>query len=1325
MKWENIKTYSDLYKLSETDLQDYIKDRLQLPPEKLFPPIVGTREEEPEDFIINAFKSIEDAGLLDKFYNAITSLTYNQWELAKTSLDNINGEYFSHLLYLVEYFRIRKAHDPIYFFASNYGYLTNVRGYYTNKVYEQVLRALASLQKGPPGYIELWKKIFKDAQLQEFTQAAFTGLRFCGLDYAIGAIPDYAYIASEKKNYIMKLGNSLVSLITQYRNGNNIENIIQKIVNSVVEKRWPVERIPVLEALRLSPKIGLEYRHLLVPLLPWGWLKHLPEIIDPLKPLLRQLPDYETLDYAKPGIGKIINNLINIFRNTTVKKPKEIIEIISQFLDIFDSLPQLKESNFSERVKPFALLDKFSHILSDTEIVTEVKRKGEKELSIRLLQTKDRCLSLLEEIKGEGTTKFNRISNLVSKAVLADMLGFYKDVSRYANELKKENPDSVTESELSVPRYTWYNTLGDHYRLLSKTGLLDNILHGFEKAEQHYKHALKITRNEGKPEGQPFAWSRLSESLLSHAKYFFDKNNYKDAIDYANQAAKVCEEWMKWQEDQKGNRYSVNLRIADTYFLKYQAYEADKREDIDNNFNLALKACQDAIDENPHDFTVYNKLIDLYFAKGDALNAISVLDKFRDKQVSLKEDGERLRRSSEWIEYKAAELLADYGFPENAAYRLVSLITKTQPWNTDAAVLLSSLLNEELDIDIARTFAKNIFDNLDPMNLTPAQFIVISSVKSWFPEWKRIEEILQKYSGTYAQEAFAKHYFELARNEITGSESQRDFLTKALNYNEKLEILYKDYSDEIVWTRRARIELLQGNVSNALDLLEKLHEKFTEDTYIPFHLGECHQKQGDYPKALAYYQKAYSLMPLIDSADRIAFCQFKLGNLEGSLDIFRHIVKENPMDATAINAMGMVFFELGDKLKAANQWVDALRVRTTSFLEEGSSRRHLHEVKRTANALVSLLNGDDQVKEKILSALYDENPYLATLLVDQLAANSLFERNVADRVLNIINLQRPMRLKRRVAQYCMGRSIFLSLGLISDEEPNEWIKRVISVFSKISNDLVAEFLAGAKGSYERAFRKFATVRQLQSVSGLEQILSDFEPPHSQWMEFFTHISTSVANPDYYKKAEKLVSSLVDNGVEDYVTYQIMKLSKKIVRDIGIHQQLRELQNYLVTEEEQLSSKEIVGKLEKSLELLAVFPSAIKLWQVDSFQKEMKDGNGRFQMDVNDKELEQIQRYAIWVDGESLAQLGRWCSEVVTSNGNVDSKKPKVKVAWKLEDDSSISCIFKTDKHIDHWPRDVDRLLVANSATKLERRDGIGFVLLPTSTFSEMLSKAQG
>lgn len=1313
MKWKNIKTYSDLYKLSETDLQDYIKDRLQLTPEKLFPPIVGTREEEPEDFIINAFKSIEDAGLLDKFYNAVTSLTYNQWELAKTSFDNINGEYFSHLLYLVEYFRIRKAHDPIYFFASNYGYLTNVRGYYTNKVYEQVLRALAALQKGPPGYIELWKKIFKDTQLQEFAQAAFTGLRFCGLDYAIEAIPDYAYIASEKKNYIMKLGNSLVSLITQYRNGNNIENIIQKIVNSVVEKRWPVERIPVLEALRLSPKIGQEYRHLLVPLLPWGWLKHLPEIIDPLKPLRRPLPDYETLDYAKPGIGEKISNLVNTLRNDPAKTPEKSIESINQFLNIFDAIPQIKESAIGKRINSLAILDKLSHILSDTEIVTEVKRKGEKELSIRLLQTKDRCLSLLEEIKGEHITKFSRITDRVSKAVLADMQHSNQDVIKWINEVKEEDLESITEKEWSVSPYTWFSRLGDYYRLRCKTGLIENVLHGFEEAKRFYKKALEISDIDGKP----LLWSRLSELLLLHGKHYFDKNSYNDAINYADQVIKVCEEWYKCQKN--GKRYSINLRLSEAYILKAQAYEAEGQKNADNYFEIAAKSCRDAIEENPRDFAGYYRLVELHLSKGDALNAVSVLDKFREVQASIEENEERQRRSREWIEYKTAELLADYDFPENSANRLVSLITHTQPNNTNAAVLLSSLLNEVLDIDIARTFTKNIFDNLDPIDLTPAQFIVISSVKSWFPEWKSIEEILQKYSGTYVLEAFAKHYFELARNEITGSESQQDFLRKALNYNKKLEILDKDYSDKIVWTRRARIGLLQGNVSDALDLLEKLHEKFTEDTYIPFHLGECYQKQGDYQKALGYYQKAYSLIPLIDSADRIAFCQFKLGNLEGSLNIFRHIVEENPMDATAINAMGMVFFELGDKLQAADKWVDAMRVRTTSFLEEGSSRRHLYEVKRTANALVSLLNGDDQVKEKILSALYGENPYLVTLLVDQLAANSLFERNVADRVLGIINLQRPMRLKRRVAQYCMGRSIFLSLGLISDEKPKEWIKRVISVLSNSSNDLVAEFLAGAKSSYERALRKFATARQLQSVSGLEEILSDFTPTQYKWKEFFAHISTSVADPDYYKRAEKLVSSLVDNGVEDYVTYQIMELSKKIVRDIDLHQQLRELQNYLVTEEKQLSDKDIVGKLEKSLEILALFPSAIKLWQVGSFQKEMKDGNGRFQMDVDEKELEKIQRYAIWVDGESLAQLGRWCFEVVTSNGNVDSKKPKVKVAWKLENDSSISCIFKTDKHIDHWPRDVDRLLVANSATKLECRGGIGFVLLPTSTFSEI------
>lgn len=1315
MKWQSIKTYSDLYKLSETDLQDYIKDRLQLIPENIFPPIVTTKEEEPEDFIINAFKSIEDVGVLEKFYNAVTSLTYNQWEIAKASSNHIDGEYFSHLIYLIEYFRIRKSHDPIYFFAVNSNYLINTSGYYTDKVYEQVLRALASLQEGPPGYILLWKKILKDPQLQEFAQAAFTGLRFCGLDYALEALSDYAEIASKKDNYIIKLGNSLVSLIRQYGNA-NIETIIQKIVESVVEKRWWFERRTVLEALSLSPKINQDYRQLLIPLLPWGWLKALPEAIDPRKSLQTSLPDFKILDYAKLGIGNIINNLINTLHDNPAKNPEESIETINQFLDIFDTVPQLKESAIGKRINSLAILDKLSHILSDTEIVTEIKRRGERELSKRLLQTKDSCLSLLEEIKGELTTKVARITNRLSKAVLADMLGSDQDVIQWINEVKEQDPESVPESEWSnVSSYIQFSVLGDFYRLLSKTGLSENILHDFEEAERLYKKALLISDDEGKP----LLWSRLSELLLLYGKYFFDKNSYNDVIYYAEQAIKVSEEWLEWQK--KGKRYSINLRLSDAYFLKAQACEAQGQQDAAKYFDLTANACQGAIDENPHDFIGYSKLVDLHLTKGNILDAVRILDRFRAIQRPFEEKEGRLKRSSESIEYEAAALLTDYGFPENSGNRLLSLLTKTQPDNIKAAILLSDLLNEVLDIDIARKFATQFIESLDPMTLTSAQSIVIFSVKSWFPEWRNIEEILQKYSGTYAQEAFAQHYFELARSEMSGSESQQDFLTKASNYNKKLEILYKDYSDKIVWTRRSRIELLQGNVSKAIDLLETLYGKFQEDEYIPFHLGECYQKQGDYQKALEYYQKAYNLMPLIDSADRIAFCQFKLGNLKGSLDIFRRIVEENPMDATAINAMGMVFFELGDKLQAADQWVEALRVRTTSLLEEGITGRSLHQAKRTANAMVSLLNGNDQLKEKILSTLHNENPYLATLLVDQLTAISFFKRNVADRVLNIINLQRPMRLKRRVAQYCMGRAIFLSLGLVSDEEPKEWIKRVISLLSKISNDLVAEFLAGAKGSYEKALRKFATVRQLQSFSGLEQILSDFEPPQSKWNEFFTHISSSVANPDYYKRAEELVSSLVNNGVEDYATYQIKELSKKIVRDIGLHQQLRELQKYLLKEEKQLSDKDIVGKLEKGLELLALFPSAIKLWQVNSFQKEMEDGDGRFQMDVDRKEWEQIQRHPIWVDGESLAQLGRWCFEVVTSNGKGDSKKPKVKVTWKLGNDSSVSCIFKTDKHIDHWPLEVDRLLVANSAAKLERSDGIGFVLLPTSTYSEISS----
>lgn len=257
-RWRNIKSYNNLRELSEQDLRDYIRDRLRFP-EGSSPSIIMSRDEEPEDFVINTFAVqgvastfIVQGVTLEKFYKAVTDLLCEQWNIIEQQ-DSIEGEYLSRILYLVEYFRISMAEHIVFSLASNSKYLMNLPGYYTDKVYEHALRTLASVQGRATGYIEFFRAKLKDPEMEDFVQAIFTGIRFCGLEHALDALPDYARIVSQRKELLIKLSISLVSLIGQY--GNPDEIIIQKIVRAMSGCPAGQKKV-VFDALCLSPLIS-------------------------------------------------------------------------------------------------------------------------------------------------------------------------------------------------------------------------------------------------------------------------------------------------------------------------------------------------------------------------------------------------------------------------------------------------------------------------------------------------------------------------------------------------------------------------------------------------------------------------------------------------------------------------------------------------------------------------------------------------------------------------------------------------------------------------------------------------------------------------------------------------------------------------------------------------------------------------------------------------------------------------------------------------------------------------------------------------------------
>ncbi len=109
-----------------------------------------------------------------------------------------------------------------------------------------------------------------------------------------------------------------------------------------------------------------------------------------------------------------------------------------------------------------------------------------------------------------------------------------------------------------------------------------------------------------------------------------------------------------------------------------------------------------------------------------------------------------------------------------------------------------------------------------------------------------------------------------------------------------------------------------GDANAALELLEKLSQKYLDDSEILQKIGLIHQKMGNHPEAAFYLSAAQSLSP--DDSELLLqtyLAQENAGQPESAYDLLEVFAKSNPTDMT-----GVLWFRLGE-LRTKNQKTQA------------------------------------------------------------------------------------------------------------------------------------------------------------------------------------------------------------------------------------------------------------------------------------------------------------------------------------------------------------------------------------------------------------------
>ena len=127
-----------------------------------------------------------------------------------------------------------------------------------------------------------------------------------------------------------------------------------------------------------------------------------------------------------------------------------------------------------------------------------------------------------------------------------------------------------------------------------------------------------------------------------------------------------------------------------------------------------------------------------------------------------------------------------------------------------------------------------------------------------------------------------------------------------------------DPDEVMAWYNSALLYKLKGNKKKALDYFLTAHSKKKDSFEIAFQTGKIYFETGNEKAGRKYYQKALTLSHEAEGNQRfVGDCHLALNDPSLALKAYKIAVKENPNDAYALSALGMLYDQKGENPEIA------------------------------------------------------------------------------------------------------------------------------------------------------------------------------------------------------------------------------------------------------------------------------------------------------------------------------------------------------------------------------------------------------------------------
>ena len=280
--------------------------------------------------------------------------------------------------------------------------------------------------------------------------------------------------------------------------------------------------------------------------------------------------------------------------------------------------------------------------------------------------------------------------------------------------------------------------------------------------------------------------------------------------------------------------------------------------------------------------------------------------------------------------------------------------------------------------------------------------------------------------------------------------------------------------------------------------------------------------------------------------DQLAYLAFLRDDLDEAEVLYQNVLDAYPHDSRA----GRVCFERGVAYwpRALTEWLATSRTQLLSDEPEAPA-----VLWRTVCSVAGLFDAryhkfSGKIRSKLLEQLKNiqgrEDPALTSPIVEALQVLGIVDQPVVDAILDGVSGIVDGRLRRSIAQFLMASTIYSLLGAglngVCIRRAIEWCRE---------RGVLAEYLAGAKGSYTRAL-----IGLQSSGKYVEQVLSQLQGSLSglarngDWNCLFGHLATLGYKPNYYSNAYRLVDEMNNprtDQLEDFVRHLVWEIAHRI------------------------------------------------------------------------------------------------------------------------------------------------------------------------------------